>query len=351
LHIENIGRIKAGIVGATGYAGVEILRLLLNHPEVEISALSSVSFPGQNITDIYPNLQGRIDMELVGQEEVITRSQVVFGALPHGLSEDLAFRCMERGVLYIDMGADFRLKDSDEYQRWYGESFKHPQLHQMAVYGIPELFRDAIKTASIIANPGCYPTAAALGLAPAIRSGLIEPEGIIIDAKSGVSGAGRTPTQNTHFPECQDSFSPYKVAMHRHTPEIEQTLTAVGDSRASVTFVPHLLPVSRGILSTMYARRKSHCSVSVVQEIYSQAYENERFVRLLPPGQTADIRRVAYSNYCDISIHEDRRNDLLIVVSAIDNMVKGAAGQAIQNMNIRLRVRENVGIDMVPSAF
>ncbi|HHV50869.1 MAG TPA: N-acetyl-gamma-glutamyl-phosphate reductase [Clostridiales bacterium] len=344
-------KIKAGVIGATGYAGVELVRLLLKHPDVEISALSSVSFEGKQISEIYPSLREICDDTCTTSEDVVNSSDVVFAALPHGLSQDTAYQCTQQGKKFIDLGADFRLENPEDYEKWYGCEYKYPELHDKAVYGIPELFREEIKGKSIVGNPGCYPTSIALGLAPALKAGVIEPLGIVIDSKSGVTGAGRKPTQNTHFPECNEAFSAYKVANHRHTPEIEQALGKVAGGSVSVTFVPHLLPVNRGILSTMYAKLTGKLTLNEIRLIYEEAYKNEFFVRVLPEGTSVDIRNVKCSNYCDIQLYMDEHTNLLIVTSVIDNMVKGAAGQAIQNMNLLFGLRETAGIDMIPTAF
>lgn len=343
--------IKAGIIGATGYAGVELVRILLRHPQASLQAVSSVSFEGQALSEVYPALLGLCDLRCVTAEQVVAESDVVFAALPHGLSQETAKACVDAGKKFIDLGADFRLDDPEDYSRWYGCEVHHPELHQRAVYGLPELFREEILRTDIIGNPGCYPTSIALGLAPALRAGLVSPEGIVIDAKSGTTGAGRKPAQNTHFPDCNEAFSAYKVASHRHTPEIEQTLSKVAGVKATVTFVPHLLPVNRGILSTIYARMKPGITLSAVREAYGRAYDGETFVRLMPEGAAVNINHVRCSNYCDIQLYEDRHTGLLIVTSVIDNMVKGAAGQAVQNMNLICGLPENAGLDMVPPAF
>lgn len=343
--------IKAGIIGATGYAGVELVRILLRHPQARLQAVSSVSFEGQALSEVYPALWGLCDLRCVTAEQVVAESDVVFAALPHGFSQETAKACADAGKKFIDLGADFRLDDPEDYSRWYGCEVRHPELHQRAVYGLPELFREEILQTDIIGNPGCYPTSIALGLAPALRAGLVSPEGIVIDAKSGTTGAGRKPAQNTHFPDCNEAFSAYKVASHRHTPEIEQTLSKVAGVKATVTFVPHLLPVNRGILSTIYARMKPDVTLEAVREAYRLAYEGETFVRLMPEGAAVNINHVRCSNYCDIQLYEDRHTDLLIVTSVIDNMVKGAAGQAVQNMNLICGLPENAGLDMVPPAF
>ena len=344
-------KIKVGIIGATGYAGAELVRLLVGHPNVEISAVGSVSFEGKPISAVYPNLAGVFEASLVADEQVLERSDVVFASLPHGLSEKYAAACQEKGKVFIDLGADFRLHDEADYKRWYGLDYQQPQLHQKAVYALPELYREQIRGAKIIGNPGCYPTSIALGLAPAIRAGVIEARGIVIDAKSGATGAGRGLAQNTHFPDCNEAFSPYKIAEHRHTPEIEQTLSELAGSPVVVTFVPHLLPVNRGIVSTIYAGLSREVGAEEIHAIYQKAYEAERFVRLCPLGTAANLRNVRLSNYCDISVHVDARAGKLIVVSAIDNMVKGAAGQAIQNMNLACSISEETGLLAVPPAF
>lgn len=343
--------IKVGIIGATGYAGLEIARILLNHPEVEIAAVSSVSFTGKPLSEIYPSMRNLLDKELCDDKAVIEASDVVFASLPHGLSEELAKACVQKSKLFIDMGADFRLYDENDYIKWYGGEYSDKQLHAGAVYGLPELFRDEIKTAKLIANPGCYPTSIALGLAPLLKSLAVDANSIVIDSKSGVSGAGRGLTQNTHYPDCNEAFSAYKIAEHRHTPEIEQTLSKICGSKLNITFVPHLLPVNRGILSTIYVTPREKITADALHELYIKYYGGEKFVRVLPQGQIPDIKNVKHSNYCDISLHFDEHCGRAIIVSAIDNMVKGAAGQAVQNMNIAAGLREDLGLNLIPTAF
>jgi len=343
--------LKIGVVGATGYAGVELVRLLINHPNAELSALTSVSFEGKPISTIYPNFAGICETTLAGADAAADNCDVVFAALPHGLSQPLAARCADRGALFIDLGADFRLDSAEEYHKWYGCEYIHPELHAQAVYGLPELNRAAIKNTRVIGNPGCYPTSVALGLYPLLKNDIIHTDSIIIDAKSGTTGAGRTPSQDMHFPELNESFHAYKAGAHRHTPEIEQTLSKMAGTSVKVTFVPHLLPVNRGILSTMYLRPKRAASLDEVRELYEKAYRSERFVRLLPAGSYADIKQVRYSNYCNISLHEDKHTDMIIVCAAIDNMVKGASGQAIQNMNLASGLDEAAGLLLVPPSF
>lgn len=343
--------IKVGIVGATGYAGVELVRLLQSHPDAEITGISSVSYEGKSISEVYPNLYGICDDTLEAEDKLIEKSDVIFASLPHGLSEKLAKKCVEKGVRLIDLGADFRLDSAEEYTKWYGKTYEEKQLHEKSVYVIPELMRAEYKGQPIIGNPGCYPTSIALGLAPLMKSGLTKDDGIVIDSKSGVTGAGRGLADNTHYPNCNEAFSPYKVASHRHTPEIEQTLSKLAGKKVNVTFVPHLLPVNRGIVSTIYASLTAQVSAAELQALYEKFYAREKFVRVLPLGKVANLRDVKYSNYCDISVHADEHTGRAVIVSAVDNMVKGAAGQAIQNMNVMFGLKEDCGLDFVPPAF
>ena len=318
------------------------MRLLLRHPGAELAALSSESFLGEQIESVYPSLLSSVSEKLVTPDEVIARSECVFASLPHGLSQQIAAQCDAQGRAFIDLGADFRLDSEDEYRQWYGGAYEDRDLHSRAVYGLCELFRDEIQKTRVIGNPGCYPTSIALALAPALRGGLILPGHIIIDSKSGVTGAGRGLTQGSHFPEANEAFSAYKIAQHRHTPEIEQTLTKLAGEQVRVTFVPHLLPVNRGILSTIYAQAAPGTALEPLRAAYRDFYRAEPFVRVV---DKADIKYVKYSNYCDISVQFDERTGTVILISAIDNMVKGAAGQAIQNMNLIF------GLEMVPPAF
>lgn len=342
-------KIKAGVIGATGYAGLEIVRLLLSHPFVEVAAVSSVSFEGRAISEIYPQLTGIFGETLANDAAVADRCDVVFGSLPAGLSEPIARRCFDAGKLYIDMGADFRLKNEADYKQWYGKDYADPALHEAAVYCIPELHRARLAGAKLIGNPGCYPTSIALGLAPAVKAGAIDPATLVIDSKSGATGAGRGLALNTHYTECNEAFAPYKVASHRHTPEIEQTLSELAGREVRVTFVPHLLAVNRGIVSTMYANFMPGFDLAAVRVLYEGFYRGEEFVRVLPDGAAANLKNVKYSNYCHISLHADAHTGRLIVVSTIDNMVKGAAGQAIQNMNIALGLEEDAGAPHYPA--
>lgn len=341
-------KIKVGIIGATGYAGVELVRLLTMHPYAELSALSSVSYEGKKISDVYPNLKDICD-SVLESEDIVDKCDIIFTSLPHGLSEKFAQKCLEKNVKMIDLGADFRLDSADEYAKWYNKQYENPSIHKQSVYCIPELHRGKYKGQPIIGNPGCYPTSIALGLAPAID--LAADNTIVIDSKSGVTGAGRGLADNTHYPNCNEAFSPYKVASHRHTPEIEQTLSKLAGKKVNVTFVPHLLPVNRGIVSTIYFNVNQPMTAQKLHGIYEDFYKEEKFVRVLALGDTANLRNVKYSNYCDISVHFDGHTQRAIIVSAIDNMVKGAAGQAIQNMNIMFGLEEKCGLEYIPPAF
>jgi N-acetyl-gamma-glutamyl-phosphate reductase len=356
---------KAGIIGATGYAGAELVRILANHPEIDELILSSVSFEGEQFEDVYPNVLGRISAPLVKAGDVIAAAGIVFAALPHGVGEQYAQACVEKGIPFVDLSADFRFGgDEAAYSAWYGKPYQYPALHQNAVYGLPELNRDRIRElaaagAAIIGNPGCYPTGASLGAFPALAKGLaLDSATIIIDSASGISGGGREPSRSFHYPECADSIAPYKIGAHRHTPEIERNFAAMAarENRPTpdIIFTPHLAPMNRGILSTIYiplAAAWRSDNPAQIHTLYADFYRNEPFVRVLPPGATAAANRVRQSNYCDISVHLDHRKTTLIVVTAIDNMVKGAAGQAVQNMNILLGFNERAGLEMIPALF
>ena len=346
---EAMKKIKVSIIGATGYAGEELLRLLLAHPNVEITGISSESFTGKRISDVYSTLAGFCDKVLTDVNTTMAGADIVFAALPHGLSQELAEKVVSQGSKFIDLGADFRLYDEEDYKRWYGLDYT-TSLHESQVYCIPELHRDKLtRETHVVGNPGCYPTGAALAIAPAVE--YANSENIIIDSKSGATGAGRALSLGTHFAEMNEGFGAYKISEHRHTPEIEQTASELFGQRVTVTFVPHLLPVNRGILTTAYLRLSKDLTVKEIHESYCEYYKNEQFVRMLPLGGCANIKAVRYTNLCDISIHLDDRINTLIVCSAIDNMIKGAAGQAIQNMNILFDFPEEAGLALIPPAF
>ncbi|MBE6349808.1 MAG: N-acetyl-gamma-glutamyl-phosphate reductase [Spirochaetaceae bacterium] len=349
--------IEVGIIGATGYVGVELVRILLKHPQVKKIHLSSVSFEGQNIEDIYCNLRNlcagsKCSGVLLSSEEVLEKSDIIFTALPHGIAETHADFCVKNGKKLIDLSADFRF-DTDEatFKKWYKKSWDFPAVHEESVYGLPELNRNKIKAARIIGNPGCYVTSATLGLMPALATSLIEVDPIIVDSKSGVTGTGRNPTTTNNFSECGESFMPYGVGAHRHQPEIANNLSHIAGKKCGVIFTPHLLPMNRGIISTMYTHLKKETSVEEIHSLYEDFYKNEPFVRVLPLGSVPVTRNVRYSNYCDISVHVVHDGKILQIVSALDNMMKGAASQAVQNMNIMYGFAETDGIDFVPAAF
>jgi len=364
---------KAGVIGATGYAGAEIVRLLLGHAKIDGFVLSSVSFEGGRIEEVYPNFIGRISAPLVKADAVADEADVVFSALPHGVGEQYAKICVEKKKPFIDMSADFRFGDDEAaFKKWYGKDYVHPELRKHSIYGLPELNRGRIRESGvgnresgspvIIGNPGCYPTGASLGCFPALAKGIAAGT-IIVDAASGISGGGREPSRQFHYPECADSITPYKIGAHRHTPEIIRNFAAMAatEGRASppAVFTPHLVPMNRGILSTIYipltaeyaAGGNNDEKTSKLRALYADFYKDEPFVRVLPPGVIAAANRVRNSNYCDISIHTDHSGSVLIVVSAIDNMVKGAAGQAVQNMNLVFGFEEKTGLEAIPAIF
>lgn len=343
--------VKVGIIGATGYVGAELLRLLLSHPKVEVAALSSVSFEGQEISNVYKTFLNKTNLICNSMDDVVEKCDVIFTALPHGLSEDIAKKAIENNKICIDMGADFRLSNEDDYEKWYGKKFSQPELHTKSVYGLPELNKEKIKNCSLIANPGCYPTTIELGLMPLLKNSLIKLDGIICDSKSGTTGAGRSLALNTHFPEENETFAPYKVGAHRHTPEIEETLSVMANDKVSITFTPHLLPINRGILSTIYCTPKNKVNLEEIHKLYVEFYKDKPFVNILPLGEIASIKNVRLSNDCYISLHLNHREDQIIVVSTIDNMIKGAAGQGIQNMNIILGFDETEGLNLIAPAF
>lgn len=343
--------IKAGIIGATGYGGAELIRLLLNHPKAELCKIASVSFEGKSISEMYPSFFNIIDDKLCKEEEAIEACDVIFAAVPHGVSQPLAKMCIEKGKVFIDLGADFRLSSEEEYKKWYGGVFEDKKLHEMSVYGLPEFNRDKIKKTKLVANPGCFPTSINLALYPALKSDLVSKKGIVIDSKSGATGAGKALTDASHFVTLNEGFHSYKTGKHRHTPEIEEVLSKMAGEKMFVTFVPHLLPINRGILSTIYAELNENLSLEEIHEIYENFYKDEFFVKVLPLGTFADVKNVKMSNFCHISLHKDEHTNKLIITSAIDNMVKGAAGQAIQNMNLVFDFDETDGLLNVPPAI
>ncbi len=341
--------IKVSVIGATGYAGAELLRLLRQHKNVEIAYITSESQTGSNIENIYPHLAKFYKMELTGLSEIETicaNSDILFVALPHGHAMKICQVAAKHPVRVVDLGADYRFEDTSIYEQWY--KVEHTDKQAKAVYAISELDRAAVKTAKIVANAGCYPTSATLALYPLVKNKLIDLKSIIVDAKSGTSGAGRTLKLGSHFCEVDENFNAYGVATHRHTPEIEQNLSKFADEPIVLSFTPHLLPVSRGILATCYATLKDGVTAADIQKAYQEAYENEYFIRLLGQGGCPAIKCVQASNFVDIGWQIDKRTNRIIAMSAIDNLVKGAAGQAIQNMNIMFNLPEHEGLEALP---
>lgn len=342
--------IRVGVVGATGYTGSELLRFIFSHGHIDLTYVTSHSFAGKTLPEIHPHYRGVLEHVCASfsLEEAVHKTDLVFCALPHGEAMDLVPLLVEAGLKVIDLSADFRLTEAASYLKWYKKEHSAPQYLGKAVYGLPEIHRQEIKNASFVANPGCYPTAVLLGLAPLAEQGLIDWETLVVDAKSGTSGAGRVPSATLHFPECAENFRAYKVAEHQHTAEMEQELGRLAGKRVAFTFVPHLLPMIRGILSTFYLRPTVKIKEDEVREIYQDFYRKEKFVRVLPAGLMPETRNVYGSNFCDINCKWDLRTERLIILAALDNLVKGAAGQALQNMNLMLGLEEEQGLQLVP---
>ncbi len=339
-------KINIAIVGSSGYTGGELYRLLLNHPHVRVASVTSEKSAGKPLTTIFPHLAGLADLvcEPLDPEAIAKKTDFVFLALPHVTSQEAAFRFHQLGKKVVDLSADYRLADPTVYETWYEHCHQYPDLLKSAVYGLPELHREKIKKASLVANPGCYPTGAILALAPLIKKGFVDLKSLIIDSKSGVSGAGRSPSLAHHYPEVNEGLMAYKIGTHRHTPEIEQELTMLAGHSVTISFTPHLIPMNRGILTTTYAALKTAADTGVVHALYHEFYRDEPFVRLLAPGEFPNVRNVRGANFCDIGVYADRRTNRVVVVSAIDNLVKGASGQAIQNMNLMMGFHEMEGI-------
>lgn len=340
---------KAAIFGASGYTGQELIRILSGHPQVELVAVTSRRYAGMKVSDVFPSLSGLTSLTYANASprEIAGICDVVFLALPHGVSMEIAPVFIGAGKKVIDLSADYRLRDPATYEQWYA---KHSSvgLFGQAVYGLPELYRDAVKTSPLIANPGCYPTSIILGLAPALKNKLLEVSTIIADSASGVSGAGRDPAVGSLFCEVDGGFKAYKVGKHRHTPEIEQELHQLAGEKFVISFTPHLLPVKRGILSTMYATLKKEVTEAELRDLYASFYAGEKFVRICPAGASPNISSVCGSNFCDIGLAVDSRTGRVIIISAIDNLIKGAAGQAVQNMNLVCALPEDSGLGTPP---
>lgn len=338
---------KVAILGSTGYVGEELVRLLYYHPHVQLTHLASHSYEGVPYSRVYPHFKNLVEEVCIEDDLTQIDVDVLFIALPHGLASKLVTKELLAKTKVIDLGADFRIT-SKAYQEWYKVEHFGEALIEEAVYGLCEWNRKTIKEAQLIANPGCYVTCSLLSLLPLVKETLIDLDSIIIDAKSGVTGAGRGLNLDTHYTECNESIKAYNLTTHRHTPEIEEKLKAFGNQKVQLTFTPHLVPMNRGILTTIYANLKEGVTQEQIRKCYEMYYEKEHFIRLLDDGQVAQTKWVKGSNYCDISFKIDERTNRLIIVSALDNMVKGAAGQAIQNMNIMLGLDENTGIGYAP---
>ena len=352
-------KLKVSIIGSTGYAGKELVKILMNHQKVELVHLVSSSYAGKNIAEIFPEFLNKLDKKLINLnlDEISQDSDMVFTALPHTVSMDVVPKLLKKGVKVVDLSADYRLKNSTVYKEWYKKELNQisKELLSEAVYGLPEIYLDKIKDASLVANPGCYPTSVILGIAPLLKCHFVEPEGIIIDSKSGTSGAGRKLSLGLHFAECNENFKAYKVVRHNHIPEVEQELSSIyfgennndneyqnGEIKISLT--PHLLPINRGILSTCYLNLNDPKEEEEVLEIYQKFYQKAPFVRIFEPPNLPEIKFVAGTNYCDIGFSIDERVRKIKVISVIDNLLKGAAGQAVQNMNIMSGFSETCGL-------
>lgn len=342
--------LRIGIIGVSGYTGVELARILAGHPKVEITVATSRQYEGKSLADVYPNLRNCINLtcENPGSGELARRADFFFTAVPHKTAMDIVPPLLAAGKKVVDLSADYRLDDVKVYEQWY-QHHTSSELLGEAVYGLPELYREQIRHCRLAANPGCYPTSVILGLAPLLREKLIDPDTLIIDSKSGTSGAGRSASVATLFCEVADGFRPYKAGgTHRHIPEMEQELGRLAGRSLTVSFTPHLLPISRGILSTMYARLAADVDLGEAHALYRRTYDGERFVRVCPMGSLPATQHVRGSNFCDIGLVLDCRTGRIIVMSAIDNIVKGAAGQAVQNMNLMNGFVETAGLTGAP---
>ena len=341
--------IKAAVLGATGYAGIELVRLLTSHPEVSIEILGSHSFAGQKISDVYKNFNHVLEKECEELDlDKVGACDVAFTALPHGASKSVIPSLLEKGLKVIDLSGDYRYDDAAVYEKWYGEKHSSPELLKESVYGLPELHRDKIKNARLIANPGCYPTCSFLSIYPLAKAGLIDMKSVIVDAKSGTSGAGRGAKVANLYCEVNESIKAYGVATHRHTPEIEEQLSYASGQEAVINFTPHLVPMNRGILVTAYANLVKDVTEEELRKIYEDAYKDEQFVRFLNAGVCPETRWVEGSNYVDVNVKLDERTHRVIMMGAIDNLVKGAAGQAVQNMNLMFGFDEAEGLHQIP---
>ena len=338
--------IKVGVVGGTGYTGVELLRLLAQHPGVELKAITSRGEAGVPVADMFPSLRGRVPLRFSDPSAAaLTDCDAVFFATPNGIAMQQAGSLLAAGVRVIDLAADFRIKEVAVWEKWYGMKHASPELVAEAVYGLPELFREQIRSARLVANPGCYPTATQLGFLPLVEAGCIDLKHLVADVKSGVSGAGRKAETHILFSEAADNFKAYGVAGHRHHPEVVQGLSRIAQHPVGLTFVPHLTPMIRGIHATLYARITRD---EDFQALFEQRYAGESFVDVLPAGSHPETRSVRSANLCRIAVHRPQGGDTLVILSVIDNLVKGAAGQAVQNMNLMFGRDECEGLTQLP---
>ncbi len=344
--------IKVGIAGVTGYTGIELVKLISNHPKAKLCTVSSNSYNGKALTEVFPSMRGfeTLICEDLSVQALSRKLDVIFLALPHKVSMQHVPQLFENNIKIIDLSADFRFSNALAYESAYQEhTAKH--LLKESVYGLCEIYRDKIKTARLIGNPGCYPTSILLPLIPLLKENLIRPSGIISDSKSGVSGAGRSLSLSSHFCEVNESFTPYKIGNHRHTPEINEILSIHSRQKIAVTFVPHLLPLTRGMLSTIYVEAKKDTTEDKIREAYDSYYGKDSFIRILQKNSFPAISHVKGTNSCDIGIHFCEKTNKIILVSAIDNLLKGAAGQAVQNMNIMFGLKEDTGLNSVQAPF
>lgn len=340
---------RVAVVGATGYAGAELVRILAGHPKIKLEMLTSRQHSGKRFSDVYPSMSGIVDMvcRQYSPELLAETVDLAFLALPHKLPMEIVPSLIEKKLRVVDLSADFRFSDVDLYQSHY-QPHTCPELLKTAVYGLSEVYADKIKSADIVGNPGCYPTSTLLPLIPLIRAGYIKTQRIIVDSKSGVSGAGRVPSLTTHHCEVNESFKAYKVTSHRHNPEMDEILSKVAEKPVHITFVPHLVPMTRGMETTIYAVLNKQTNEEEIRECIRKFYQGRPFIRLRASGTAADTLHVKGTNFCDIGIHVDQSAELVVLTSAIDNLVKGAAGQAVQNMNIMIGLDETLGLMSVP---
>lgn len=341
--------LKVSIIGATGYTGQELLRLLLRHPKVKLVAVTSRRYKNLPLSSVFPILTNEtgLILEELSVERISDISDLIFVAVPHKAAMEIVPGLLENRKKVIDLSADFRFRDISVYERWY-QKHTAPDVLKKAVYGLTEIYSEEIKKADLVANPGCYPTGAILALAPLVKDRVVDTEGIIIDSKSGVSGAGRSPDPNILYCEVDEALKAYKVCEHRHTPEIEEHLSLLAGKEIKVTFTPHLVPMSRGILSTIYANLNKNVSTEEVIDQYKRFYAGKRFIRIYPTGQLPNVIYVRGSNYVDIGLKVDSRTGKVIMISAIDNLTKGASGQAIQNMNLMCGFEEHLSLTQIP---